>query len=85
MLSLSDANERLSDPPPPFFGYQIMLLGVKYRAKHFSCLPCMLKNPLLRQFTTGKINQAVFGEYRLTGSPPQLSQSRSQLQGSLLR
>lgn len=86
MLSLSDANESLSDPSPaPCFGYQNTPLRVKYQAKPFPCLCFMLKAPLLRQITIGKINSVVFGEYTLTVSPPQLRQSRSQLQGSLLR
>lgn len=59
MLSLSDANENLSAPPPPVFGHQIML-RVKYQAKPFSHLPCLLQTPLMRQINIAKIKLGSF-------------------------
>lgn len=45
--------------PSPVFGHQIML-RVKYQAKQFSHLPCLLHIPLMRQITIGKIKLGGF-------------------------
>lgn len=87
MLSLSDANESLFAccPPPFFFAYRIMPLRAKLQVKQFPSRTLRAKIPSAEMNCYRKKSPGVFWEYTFKASPPHLSQSHSQLQGSLLR